>query len=159
MKTKEQVISVPYTEESFTYELDIEKSNPKLPIDWKLGDFCICRMEVKQITGIDKESFLPCVVSCGYFRSSCPDWTPHLFPLTLKNKNIASFFYKLYRELHKYPGLNFSELFDYFCHKCEECITGYPEDVQKKCDEIRDFQIKVIERVHQSVDGVNIFRN
>ncbi len=159
MKTKEQVVNVPYTEESYTYELDQEKFDPKLPINWKLGDFCICRMEVKQITGIDKESFLPCVVSCGYFRSSCSDWTPHLFPLTLKNKNIAAYFYKLYHELHKYRGLNFSDLFSYFCYKFEECIAANPEEVQKKCDEIREFQEKVIEKVNGTLDGINIFRN
>ena len=147
------------------YELDQEKyhSDASKNINWKLGDWCICEMEIKQITEIDKDTLLPISVCCGNFRTGCRDWTPHLFPLTLRNKNIAMYFRHLYDELHrKCRNLNFPDLNRYFWDKCNKCLSSEdPNEVRKLCDEIQKFQDDIIHAANTTlstkIDGVEIF--
>jgi hypothetical protein len=148
------------------YELDLEKyqSEAIKNVNWKLGDWCICEMEIKQITQIDKDTLLPTTVSCGYFNTGCSDWTPHLFPLTLRNKTIAAFYRRLYDELHKKcRNLNFPDLNRYFWSKCDECLSAKePDKVGKMCEEIQRFQESIISATDNAlstrIDGVEIFR-
>lgn len=164
-KTKQPKFDVPITENQYEYELDNKKDVHHKVGKWKLGDWCICEMEIKQVTGVDRDTFVPQTLSCGYFRSGCSDWTDYMFPLTLRNKNIASHFKHLYDELHKTNrNLNFPDLNRYFCSKCVEALSATTEEETKRlCDEITEFQKSIIEScqdvMKKHVNGVALFRN
>lgn len=168
MKTKihkqPKISPLPYMEKTYSYALDADKQKQKQSEKWKLGDWCICRMKIQQITEVDKDTLLPTTVSCGFISSGSRDWTPDLFPLTLRNKRIAYHFEYLYDELHKkYRNLNFPDLFAHFCNKCDECLAATSEqDVDRLFEEIRDFQVDVSQKAFEAlsfeVNGVGIFK-
>lgn len=163
-KTKQPKFDVPFTDTSYEYKMDNSKDVHQKVGEWKLGDWCICEMEIKQVTGVDRDTLVPQALSCGYFKSGCSDWTDRMFPLTLRNKNIATYFKNLYDELHKTNrNLNFPDLNRYFCDKCVETLNAKTEEETRKlCEEIRQFQESIIESckdvMRKNVNGVALFR-
>lgn len=177
-KSNKPDINVPYKDSIYSYELDYEKYHNNLNSEsnknsfkfkyaksskWKLGDWCICDMQIKQIVAIDKEKLEPYTVSNGYINSGICFWKERLFPLTLRNKNIAEYFNKLYEELRKYKNLNLSILRQYFECKSIECMKGTQKDDQKRFSEIEVFQKEVIEAAKEQsqkrIDGLLIFNS
>jgi hypothetical protein len=151
---------MPLREDAHDYELDL---TPRLqPIDWKLGDWCICEMKIAQIVGIDRDTLLPNAISDADIRSWRADFTPSLFPLTLVNKSWAEALYALYRRLDDFTNLNFPDIHRYFCAKCVECLRAAPDQRGPIFAQVRKFT-EDVEKLAKNknsivIDGVRVFK-
>lgn len=130
---------------------------------YRLHDWVIQGMEIKQITEVNDEG-KPNTVSDGMFSTGYRDFTPYLRPLTLRNKNIASYFKTLYDELHalRQVNLNYPDWRRYFEQKCLECIDAPEDQTLILQHAIRHTQEAIVSQVKAlaeiEIDGVKLFR-